>query len=166
MPESIGAPRASRNDTPRGYARCERLARDAGDQRCDVRRPDTRTMPMPPRPGGVAIAAIGGAAGGASRARLIDRDDYSARTVRAAAATWLPPLRVAAAASLLEHPVHLPLLRDLQHVVDEPVQHEARRERTGTCIENATGMICITFACTGSVIGVGDSFTCRYAVIA
>ena len=32
--------------------------------------------------------------------------------------------------------------------------------------ENAIGMICITFACTGSVIGVGDSFTCRYAVIA
>jgi len=27
--------------------------------------------------------------------------------------------------------------------------------------ENAIGMICITFACTGSWIGVGDSFTCR-----
>ena len=32
--------------------------------------------------------------------------------------------------------------------------------------ENAIGMICITFACTGSEIGVGDSRTCRYAVIA
>ena len=33
-------------------------------------------------------------------------------------------------------------------------------------IENAIGMNCITFACTGSEIGVGDSRTCRYAVIA
>ena len=32
--------------------------------------------------------------------------------------------------------------------------------------ENATGMICMICACIGSVIGVGDSFTCRYAVIA
>ncbi len=61
--------------------------------------PDTRTTPTPPRPGAVAIAAIRSGFAGGRFATTLD---------------------------LL---VDCPLLRNRQHVVGDPVQHQAGREK-------------------------------------
>src|SRR5258707_404816 len=63
--------------------------------------PETRTIPMPPRPGGVAIAAMVSRAGSAlAMGRFV----------------------------ALEHALDLPLLCYGKHVVDEPIEHQAGRE--------------------------------------
>src|SRR6266446_3782743 len=63
--------------------------------------PDTRTTPIPPRPIGVAIAA------------MVSRAISSFGMGRLVA---------------IEHALYLPLLEDGKDVVDEPVEDEARRE--------------------------------------
>src|SRR5689334_24818850 len=67
--------------------------------------PDSRRMPMPPRPGGVATAAI--------VSRVTGSRGSSLRMGRFVA---------------VEHPLDLPLLQDGKYVVDEPVKHQARGE--------------------------------------
>src|SRR6185369_15940701 len=63
--------------------------------------PETRTIPMPPRPAGVAIAAIVSAAGSPlCMGRLV----------------------------AIEQALDLPLLKDGKDVVDQPVEHQSRRE--------------------------------------
>src|SRR2546421_10968030 len=63
--------------------------------------PEMRTMPMPPRPGGVAMAAI------------VSRATSPARMGRLVA---------------IEHALDLPLLEDRKDVVDQPVEHQPGRE--------------------------------------
>src|SRR5476651_2499111 len=63
--------------------------------------PETRTIPIPPRPGGVAIAAIVSRFGSAfAMGRFV----------------------------ALEHALDLPLLCYGKHVVDEPIEDQAGRE--------------------------------------
>src|SRR5262245_22188094 len=95
MPSSISAKRLK--VAVRGSGTRPRIARA-------TRRtpgPDTRTTPIPPRPDGVAIAAI------------VSRATSSLGMRRLVA---------------VEHALDLPLLRDRQDVVDQPVQHQSRRE--------------------------------------
>src|SRR5688500_10988791 len=63
--------------------------------------PETRTTPIPPRPAGVAIAA------------MVSRASSSLGMGR------LVPI---------EHALDLPLLGDGKDVVDQPVEHQPRRE--------------------------------------
>src|SRR6188508_3711853 len=63
--------------------------------------PEMRTTPMPPRPAGVAMAAI------------VSRVSSSLGMGRLVA---------------LEHALDLPLLGDGEDVVDQPVEHQAGRE--------------------------------------
>src|SRR5688572_5120555 len=96
MPSSMRSPRASRNARSvavLGFgsppATAAAISATAG--------PETRTTPIPPRPAGVAIAAI------VSRA--------------------ISPLAMGRLVAL-EHALDLPLLEDRKDVVDEPVQHQ------------------------------------------
>src|SRR5678815_5432528 len=95
MPSSISANRAK--VAARGSGTLPRIARamrgTAG--------PETRTTPIPPRPAGVAIAA------------MVWRTTSSLGMCRLVA---------------IEHPLDLPLLRDREDVVHEPVEHQSRRE--------------------------------------
>src|ERR1700694_4865209 len=112
--------------------------------------PETRTMPMPPRPGGVAIAAMTSVS-----AALDMRSDYArggsqrpmprfTTSAISVASSTLSPLASLAQTSLpsslpslrgnqsrlaFEHTVHVPLLKNLQRVVDQPVEHQAGREK-------------------------------------
>src|SRR5947207_15263881 len=100
MPSSIRSPCASRK-----LARTARRGSGSRPRSCmaisGTAGPDTRTMPMPPRPAGVAIAAI--------VSRLIS--SFGMRRLVA-----------------IEHALDLPLLQDRQDVVHQPVQHETRGE--------------------------------------
>src|SRR3972149_3610989 len=72
-----------------------------------TRAPEIRTTPIPPRPGGVAIAAIvsaSGAARGCSSAPRMGR--FVA----------------------IEHALDLPLLQDGEDVVHQPVEHQTGRD--------------------------------------
>src|SRR3954471_22714302 len=71
--------------------------------------PETRTMPMPPRPAAVATAA------------MVSRATSSARMRRLVA---------------VEHPLDLPLLGDGQDVVDQPVEHQPGGEEEEEDAEN------------------------------
>src|ERR1051326_2027525 len=100
MPSSICSPRASRNapcTARRGSGNLPRIRRAISS----TPGPETRTMPMPPRPPGVAIAAI------------VSRVASSLGMGRLVA---------------VENPLNLPLLRYRKHVVDEPVEHQPRRK--------------------------------------
>src|SRR4051794_1211941 len=101
MPSSIRAPRLSLNT--------ERVARRAAGKRpataaaiCDTPGPDTLTTPIPPRPGAVAMAAI------------VSRSTSSFGMRRFVA---------------IEHALDLPLLKNGQDIVDQPVQHQAGRKK-------------------------------------
>src|SRR5574340_162920 len=103
MPSSITARSLSRKRTcvaTRGASARPAIASTSARRSA----PETRTTPMPPRPGGVAIAAIVGETG------------------------KLAPLRGVTLGLTRQHPVDVPLLQDLQRVVAEPVEDEARRE--------------------------------------
>src|SRR5688572_14339218 len=96
MPWSCGSPCASRN--------VANVARRGSGRRASSLRaiagtaaPDTRITPMPPRPAGVAIAAI------------VSRVTSSPGMGRSIA---------------IEHALDLPLLEDGKDVVDQPVQHQ------------------------------------------
>src|SRR5688572_26853724 len=100
MPSSTATRLASRNEVAvarRGSGNCPKTSSairgTAG--------PETRTMPIPPRPGGVAIAAI------------VSRLTSSLGMGRLVA---------------IEHALDLPLLGDGEDVVDQPVQHQPGRE--------------------------------------
>src|SRR5438128_11912163 len=100
MPSSSAWPRASRkraNVAALGGGRlpmiCSAMRVTSG--------PETRTMPMPPRPGGVATAAIVSRAGS--------------------------PLGMGRLAAI-EQALNLPLLQDGKDVVHQPVEHQAGRE--------------------------------------
>src|SRR5688572_3012954 len=98
MPWSIASPPASRNTA------CKAV-RGLGARpttffaMASAREPDTRNTPMPPRPAGVATAAI------------VSRVSSSLGMGRLVA---------------IEHALDLPLLGDGENVVDEPVEHKAR----------------------------------------
>src|SRR5688572_1962770 len=101
MPRSCASPRALRNQArvarrgsgsaPRSF---EAIAQTAG--------PDSRMMPIPPRPDGVAIAA------------MVSRATSSLGMGRSVA---------------IEHALDLPLLEDGKDVVDQPVQHQPGGEK-------------------------------------
>src|SRR5918992_5665142 len=100
MPSSSASPLLLRNTACaacRGFASTPRtfsaMAGTAG--------PLSRTMPIPPRPGGVASAAI------------VSRLTSSLGMGRLVA---------------VEHALDLPLLGDGKDVVDQPVEHQAGRE--------------------------------------
>src|SRR5689334_10195264 len=116
MPESIIEPAASRKST-RDATRGSSVRPAMPSINDPMSHPETRTMPMPPRPAGVAMAAIGGAATSGAFIEALARAVWYASSA---------PLCCRDSGFALEHPVHLPLLRNLQQVVDEPVQHEAR----------------------------------------
>src|SRR3972149_3945607 len=64
--------------------------------------PLTRTIPMPPRPGGVATAAtVAGTISPPGMGRLV----------------------------AVEHALDLPLLKDREDIVDQPVKHQSGREK-------------------------------------
>ena len=99
-----------------GHARRERLRATSAAAMAGTPAPDTRTTPMPPRPGGVAIAAIVSGDG------VIDlgatshgRGRCSGDAVPAFARAGLgsAPLGGGERRLALEHPVHVPLLEDL-----------------------------------------------------
>src|SRR5207248_9362566 len=99
-PSSIGSPCAS---AKRANSACRGAGRRPSTL-CAISRargPEMRTMPMPPRPAGVATAAI------------VSRTTSSLGMGRLVA---------------IEHPLDLPLLQDGKDVVDQPVEHEARGE--------------------------------------
>src|SRR5262245_59588342 len=100
MPSSTATPSASRNTVCvacRGSGTAPRiLAAIAG-----TADPESRTTPMPPRPTGVATAA------------MVSRVTSSLGMGRLVA---------------IEHALDLPLLGDGEDVVDQPVQHQAGRE--------------------------------------
>src|SRR5260221_10495645 len=91
---SAKAPKVAR----RGSGRPPRIARAIRG----TSGPETRTTPIPPRPAGVAIAAI------------VSRATSSLGMRRLVA---------------VEHSLDLPLLRDREDVVHEPVEHQPRREK-------------------------------------
>src|SRR5687768_10401830 len=64
--------------------------------------PETRTMPIPPRPGGVAAATM-----------------VSARVI---------VQRLSAFPAGLNPPIDIPLLRDGQHGIGDPIKHQPRRK--------------------------------------
>src|SRR5512134_2651559 len=100
MPSSSASPRASRKIACvacRGSGRRPRMLRAIAG----ARGPESRTTPMPPRPAGVAIAA------------MVSRVTSSLGMGRLVA---------------VEHALDLPLLGDGEDVVDQPVEHEAGRE--------------------------------------
>src|SRR5688572_33299196 len=100
MPLSTAAPLASRNEAEvarRGLGNCPRT----GSAIRGTAGPETRTAPTPPRPAGVAIAA------------MVSRLTSSLGMGRLVA---------------VEHALDLPLLGDGEDVVHEPVEHEPRRE--------------------------------------
>src|SRR5687768_2940709 len=101
MPSSIASPCASRKtawNAVRGSGRrATSFVAIAG-----ASAPETRTTPIPPRPAGVATAAI------------VSRLSSSLGMGRFVA---------------VEHALDLPLLGDGKNVVDEPVEHEARGEK-------------------------------------
>src|SRR5688572_18320662 len=114
-PWSINAPRASRNSHNTGDR--------GGSSRpatpwmnAESCAPDTRTMPIAPRPGAVAIAAI-------VSERAVIGGEYTAAIVR----LRLGLGRIARVRAF-EHAIDVPLLHDGQHVVHEPVQHQAGGE--------------------------------------
>src|SRR5690349_6961467 len=113
MPWSRSSPRVSRNEA--SVATRGVTARPITDcMMCGARGPDTRTMPRPPRPAGVATATM----------------VSPARFMRSCAAgeCALAALRCGRRGFAPQQAVHVPLLEDLDAVVDEPVQHETRRE--------------------------------------
>ena len=105
--------------------------------------PETRTMPMPPRPGGVAIAAMTSvsadldtrsvrqeAARGGRRLEFTasasrSRHRHRLTTFLITALVSLPSLGGGDSGLPLQHAVHMPLLENLQRVVDQPVEHQA-----------------------------------------
>src|SRR5688572_30869191 len=115
-PWSINAPRASRNSHNTGDR--------GGSSRpatpwmnAESSTPDTRTMPIAPRPGAVAIAAM-------VSGRAVIGGEYTAAIVRFRLGLgWI------AGARALEQAVDVPLLHDGQHVVHKPVEHQAGREK-------------------------------------
>src|SRR5574341_1994780 len=100
MPSSMASPWAPRNAVCvawRGSGRRPRTLRAISG----TAPPDNRTTPIPPRPTGVATAAI------------VSRVTSSLGMGRLVA---------------IEHALDLPLLGDGEDVVDEPVEHQAGRE--------------------------------------
>src|SRR5690554_361823 len=98
MPRSMGNPPASRNarySARRGSGRCPSMPRAMSG----AAGPEIRTIPTPPRPGGVATAAIVSVSASPRGLRLL-----------------LDPAR------------DVPLLQDREHAVHQPVQDEPRRE--------------------------------------
>src|SRR5438128_11797703 len=100
MPSSIAWPRASVKRASVARRADGRLPITPAAMR-GTAGPDTRTMPMPPRPAGVATAAI------------VSRASSSLGMGRFAA---------------VEHALDLPLLSDRKDVVHQPVEHQAGRE--------------------------------------
>src|SRR5438477_6309216 len=100
MPSSIAVPLASLNvaSVPTLGDGTLPITRSAI---CAARAPEIRTTPMPPRPGGVATAAIVSRAGS--------------------------PLGMGRLAAI-EQALNLPLLQDGKDVVHQPVEHQAGRE--------------------------------------
>src|SRR6185503_8725629 len=79
-------------------------------------RPETRMTPMPLRPGAVAIAAM-------------MSSSFIELVARAQAAAARATLALAGGRRLaLKDARDAPLLRDREHVVDEPVENQSRRE--------------------------------------
>src|SRR5438445_1400802 len=76
--------------------------------------PETRTMPIPPRPGGVAIAAI---------------TSFGVAMTGPRAHCASAPLGLQRRGLAREHAVHMPLLEDLDRIVDQPVEDESRGEK-------------------------------------
>ena len=112
---------------------------------------------MPPRPGGVAIAAISVGRRSGVGMRRHARERFARVRQR----------RFAAAAAVSRSSTRF--MCHCWKICSELLTSQYSTRPDGkkmNITENAIGMICITFACTGSEIGVGDSFTCRYAVIA
>src|SRR5581483_5157778 len=101
MPSSMNSPRASRKRhsvATRGTgSRPSRRFATAGTPG-----PDSRTMPMAPRPPGVASATM--------------------------VSVFSSPLRMGRFVAR-EHALDLPLLKDRKDVVDEPVEHQPGREK-------------------------------------
>src|SRR5216683_1667751 len=96
MPSSIAWPRASLKRASVARRADGRLPITPAAMR-GTAGPDTRTMPIPPRPAGVATAAI------------VSRASSSLGMGRFAA---------------IKHALDLPLLQDGKDVVNEPVQHQ------------------------------------------
>src|SRR2546428_11491903 len=93
------SPRASQKAPKlacRGCGRRPRICRAI----CGTLKPDRRTTPIPPRPAGVAIAA------------MVSRFTSSLGMGRLVA---------------IEHALDLPLLEDRKNVVYQPVEHQAGR---------------------------------------
>src|SRR3981081_4485827 len=101
MPSSMRSPRASLIKHSDAFLALGSRPVNA----CAISRtlgPESRTTPIPPRPIGVAIAAMGSRATSSfSMGRLV----------------------------AVEHALDLPLLEDRKDVVHQPVQHQARREK-------------------------------------
>ena len=104
--------------------------------------PERRTMPMPPRPGGVAAAT------------MVSVRVMTHRAGQAASAAFLR-----AAAAALDAAVDVPLLRRSRAWCWSPSTAPGPRGRTRTCTDITSGMIMNTFACTGSG-GAGFSLYC------
>src|SRR3982074_1015536 len=100
MPSSMRSPRASRIKRSDAFLARGSRPVNACAISCTLG-PETRTTPIPPRPIGVAIAAM-----------------VSAPT------SSFPRGRLVA----VEHALDLPLLEDRQDVVHQPVQHQPGRE--------------------------------------
>src|SRR5262249_11235999 len=77
--------------------------------------PDTRTILTPPRPGGVAIAAMRSVAG-------------TARQKARPAHAWSAALCGGYGRFARGKGVHVPLLEDLEAVVDQAIRHQTRRK--------------------------------------
>src|SRR4051812_14118366 len=93
--------------------------------------PDKRTMPIPPRPGGVATATITSLYSrfivGSGPLCEASRDVSAESLARRPSA----PRRGGGCLGLgfrFEHPVDVPLLRDREDVLHEPVQDQPGRE--------------------------------------
>src|SRR5690554_3984506 len=107
---------------------------------CRAAGPDTRTMPTPPWPGGVAMAAmvsawywrlIEGSCGSNLVRTAGGRTGLGARTAKRpeiGAFAWMPAGRSVFCRGAFDLPGNVPLLRDRQDVVDHPVQHQTGRE--------------------------------------
>src|SRR6266513_6503157 len=100
MPSSTSSPRASLNRASVACRAAGRLPIIAAAMR-GTAGPDRRTMPMPPRPAGVATAA------------MVSRASSSLGMGRFVA---------------VEHALDLPLLSNRKDVVHQPVQHQAGGE--------------------------------------
>src|SRR5712671_8148679 len=96
MPSSICRPERSLNTQSVACRGAGRLPVTAAAI-CWTREPETRTTPMPPRPGALAIAAI------------VSRLTSSFGMSRLVA---------------IEHALDLPLPKDRKNIVDQPVEHQ------------------------------------------